>query len=65
MPLPRAPWPTAFARLQDETGAIAVEYGLIAALVALAILGTLVGVRDALVGLPLQSLIDSFTGALS
>jgi Flp pilus assembly pilin Flp len=63
--LPRLPWQDALARLADETGAVALEYGLIAALIAVAILGTIIQLRDALVGLPLQSLIDAFTGALS
>ena len=63
--LPRPPWQNALAQLADESGAVAIEYGLIAALIALAILGTLVQLGDALVGLPLQSLIDAFIAALS
>ncbi len=63
--LPRAPWQNAFTRLADESGAIAVEYGLLAALIALAILGTIIQIGDALVGLPLQLLIDAFAAVLS
>ena len=45
--------------LLDETGATAVEYGLIAALVVLAILGGLKALGADLAGLPLQSIIDA------
>jgi Flp pilus assembly pilin Flp len=65
MSLPRLPWQDALMRLADETGAVALEYGLIAALIAVAILGTILQLSEALVGLPLQSLIDAFTGSLS
>jgi Flp pilus assembly pilin Flp len=65
MSLPRLPWQDALTRLADETGAVALEYGLIAALIAVAILGSIVQLSESLVGLPLQSIIDSFTGALS
>ena len=48
------------ARLQaNETGATAVEYGLIAALVVLAILGGLKALGADIAGLPLQSIIDA------
>ena len=50
---------------QEASGAVAVEYGLIAALIMVAILGTIVQVGDALFGLPFQLLIDAFTGAPS
>jgi pilus assembly protein Flp/PilA len=36
--------------VQDESGATAIEYGLIAALVAVAIIGALGGMKDALTG---------------
>ena len=59
MSLQRPRW-HAFPRLQaDETGATAVEYGLIAALVVLAILGGLKALGADLAGLPLQSIIDA------
>jgi Flp pilus assembly pilin Flp len=50
---------------QDTSGAVALEYGLIAALIAVAIIGTLVQLSESLVGLPLQSLIDAFIAATS
>ena len=43
----------------DETGATAVEYGLIAALVALALLGGLKALGADLAGLPLQLIVDA------
>jgi len=49
----------------ETSGAVAIEYGLIAALVSLVIFGALVQVRDSLLNLPLQSLIDAFLAALS
>jgi len=63
--LPCLPWQNTLTLLADETGAVAIEYGLIAALIALAILGSIVQLSESLMGLPLQSLIDAFTGALS
>jgi Flp pilus assembly pilin Flp len=51
--------------LREVSGAVALEYGLIASLIIVAILGSLVAVRDALVNLPLQALVDAFIGALS
>jgi pilus assembly protein Flp/PilA len=57
LPLPR--W-QALPRLRaDESGATAVEYGLIAALVVLAILGGLKALGADLAGLPLQAIIDA------
>jgi Flp pilus assembly pilin Flp len=50
---------------QEETGAVAIEYGLIAALIVLAILGTLVQIGESLFGLPLQLLVNAFSAALS
>ena len=58
-------WPTA-ARLQaDASGAVALEYGLIAALVTVAILGSLRTLGISLVSLPLPSLIAAFQGAVN
>jgi Flp pilus assembly pilin Flp len=54
------------ARLQaDASGAVAVEYGLLAALVAMAILGSLRTLGISLVNLPLPSLIAAFQGAVN
>jgi Flp pilus assembly pilin Flp len=55
----------AFTWLADESGAIAVEYGLLVALIALAVLGTIIQLGDALFGLPLQLLVDAFDAAVS
>jgi Flp pilus assembly pilin Flp len=55
----------AVARLRREVGgAVALEYGLLAALVAMAILGSLRTLGVSLVNLPLPSLITAFQGAL-
>ena len=43
----------------DETGATGVEYGLIAALIVLAMLGGLKALGVDLAGLPLQAIIDA------
>jgi Flp pilus assembly pilin Flp len=64
-PRPRPSWQNALAQLGDESGEVALEYGLIAALIVLAILGTIVQLGDTLFGLPLQSLVDAFQAALS
>jgi Flp pilus assembly pilin Flp len=50
---------------QEHRGAVALEYGLIAALIAVAILGSIIYLGETLFGLPLQSLIDAFVGAIS
>jgi Flp pilus assembly pilin Flp len=63
--LSRPPWQNALTQLADETGAVAIEYGLIAALIALAILGSIVQLGEAILGLPMQALIDAFIAALS
>jgi Flp pilus assembly pilin Flp len=44
---------------RDTSGAVALEYGLIAALIAVAILGTLIELGESVLGLPLQSIIDA------
>lgn len=36
--------------LKDESGATAIEYGLIAAIISVAIIGTLGAVKDSLIG---------------
>ena len=57
-------WPTV-ARLQaDVHGAVALEYGLIAALVTVAILGSLRSLGLSLVNLPLPALITAFESAV-
>ena len=61
--LPRPSAQSALALLADETGAVALEYGLIAALIAVAILGTLIQLREAVLGLPLQSIVDALLGS--
>jgi Flp pilus assembly pilin Flp len=63
--LPCPPRQNAFTWLADESGAIAVEYGLLVALIALAVLGTIIQIGDALFGLPLQLLVDAFDAAVS
>lgn len=49
----------------DNRGAVGVEYGLLAALVAIAIIGGLKSLGLSLVNLPLPSLVTAFQGALS
>ncbi len=49
----------------DAKGAIAIEYGLIAALIAVVIIGAIGSVGTNLAALPLPALIDAFTNALS
>ena len=57
-------WPTA-ARLQaDANGAVALEYGLVAALVAIAILGGLRSLGVSVVNLPLAALMAAFQSAV-
>jgi Flp pilus assembly pilin Flp len=55
----------ALSRLADETGAIGVEYGLLVALIALAILGTVRSLGVSLATLPLQSIIDAIQAVLA
>jgi Flp pilus assembly pilin Flp len=50
---------------QETSGATAVEYGLIVALIAVAIIASLIILGESLFGLPLQSLIDALAAALS
>jgi Flp pilus assembly pilin Flp len=63
--LSRPRWQNALTQLVDDTGAVAIEYGLIAALIVLAILGTIIQIGESLFGLPLQLLVDAFEAALS
>ena len=49
----------AVRRLAEDSGAIGVEYGLLVALIALAILGTVRSLGASLASLPLQSIIDA------
>jgi Flp pilus assembly pilin Flp len=57
-------WQTSARLLADTHGAVALEYGLLAALVVVAILGSLRTLGISLVSLPLPSLIAAFEGAL-
>ena len=57
--LPHPRWRLALSFLADETGATAVEYGLIAALIVVAILSGLKTLGNDLVNLPLQSIINA------
>ncbi len=50
---------------KETSGATAVEYGLIAALIGVAILGSLRELGATLIGLPLQSIVDAIAGILS
>lgn len=51
--------------LRADKGSVAIEYGLIAALVVIVIIVTLTQVRANLLSLPFPTLIAAFTGALS
>jgi Flp pilus assembly pilin Flp len=55
----------ALSRLAEETGAIGVEYGLLIALIALTILGTVRSLGVSLANLPLQSIIDAIQAVLA
>jgi Flp pilus assembly pilin Flp len=56
-PLASVPW-------QDETGATAVEYGLIAALIVVALLSGLKALGMDMADLPLQSIITALQSVL-
>jgi Flp pilus assembly pilin Flp len=62
--LPRPWWRSAFTPVADETGATAVEYGLIAALIVLAIISGLQALGADMAALPLQSIIDALQSVL-
>jgi pilus assembly protein Flp/PilA len=49
----------------ETSGATAIEYGLIAALIAVAIIGAIIHLGETLLGFPLQSISDALTGVLS
>jgi Flp pilus assembly pilin Flp len=54
----------ALKRLAEETGAIGVEYGLLVALIALVIMGTIRTLGLNLATLPLQSIIDAIQAVI-
>jgi Flp pilus assembly pilin Flp len=62
--LPRARWRSAVSLRTDETGATAVEYGLIAALIVLAIISALKALGADMSALPLQAIIDALQSVL-
>lgn len=51
--------------MKDESGATAIEYGLIAALVALALVGVLEMLRDSLIRLPMNQITSAIASVLS
>ncbi len=63
--LPRPRWRSAVTLVADETGATAVEYGLIAALIVVAILSSLKALGMDMAALPLQSIIDAIQSIVS
>ena len=63
-PTRRSRRPTAARLKADASGAVALEYGLLAALVAVAILGSLRTLGISLINLPLPSLIAAFESAV-
>jgi Flp pilus assembly pilin Flp len=62
--LARASRRSAVALGADETGATAVEYALIAALIVLAIISALKALGADMAALPLQSIIDALQSVL-
>jgi Flp pilus assembly pilin Flp len=61
----QTPWQRAQSGLAEETGAIGVEYGLLAALIALVIMGTIRTLGLNLANLPLQSIIDAIQAVIA
>jgi Flp pilus assembly pilin Flp len=57
-------WQSAIRLRADTRAAVGVEYGLLAALVAMTILGSLRALGVSLTNLPLPSLVAAFQGAL-
>jgi len=53
------------SRLAEETGAIGVEYGLLVALIAMVVLGTVKSLGGSLASLPLQSIIDAIQAVIT
>jgi Flp pilus assembly pilin Flp len=62
---PRPWWRSGGTPLADETGATAVEYGLIAALIVLAIISGLQALGADMASLPLQSIIDAIQAIIT
>jgi Flp pilus assembly pilin Flp len=62
--LPRPRRRSAVTLVADETGATAVEYALIAALVSVAIISALKTLGADMAALPLQSIIDALQSVL-
>ena len=58
-------WRTVAALRAHTSGAIAIEYGLIAALVTIAILGVLRELGGSLVGLPMAQIVAALANAAS
>ena len=54
----------ALSRVAEESGAIGVEYGLLAALIALVIMGTIRSLGVSLATLPLQSIVDAIQSVI-
>jgi Flp pilus assembly pilin Flp len=63
--LPRPRWRSALTVVTDEIGATAVEYGLIAALVVLAIISGLQALGADMAALPLQSIINAIQAIIT
>jgi Flp pilus assembly pilin Flp len=64
-PTRRSRWQKLAQLTADAGGTVAIEYGLLAALIAMAILGSLRALGISLINLPLPSLIAAFESALS
>ena len=62
LPLLRQP---ALTLQADETGATAVEYGLIAALIVLAILSGIKTLGASIAAMPLQSIVDAIQAVIT
>jgi pilus assembly protein Flp/PilA len=62
---PRQRWLPVLNLQADEAGATAVEYGLIGALIVLAILGTLRSLGMDMAGLPIQSIITAISSIVN
>ena len=61
----RPRWRSAVTFRADETGATAVEYGLIAALIVLGIISALQTLGADIAALPLQSIIDAIQAVIN
>jgi Flp pilus assembly pilin Flp len=60
----QSPCQRALSRLAEDTGATGVEYGLLVALVALVVMGTIRTLGFNLANLPLQSIIDAIQAVI-